>query len=49
MRNRVRGGVGRQWGSPMLNVVGRNSLLERGGGAHDRGRGGAGGEGGEHG
>ncbi len=28
-----RGGVGRQWGSPMLGVVRRNSLLERGGGA----------------
>ncbi len=28
-----RGGVGQQWGSPMLGVVRRNSLLERSGGA----------------
>ncbi len=33
----------------MLGVVGRNLLLARGGGAHDRDRGGGDGEGGKHG
>ncbi len=47
--NRGRGGVGRQWVSPMLGVAGRNLLLARGGGAHDCNRGGGEGEGSKHG
>jgi hypothetical protein len=40
---------GTAMGHPMLGVVRRNSLLERGGGARDHDRGGGNGKGGEHG
>jgi hypothetical protein len=47
--NRGRGGVGWQWVSPMLGIVGRNLLLARGGGAHNRNCSSGNGEGGKHG
>jgi hypothetical protein len=37
MQIRGRGGMGRRWGSPMLGVVRRNLLLERGDGARRAG------------